>query len=261
MSPRYTMQAINLYDSIRLKSSRSLLSGKVISSSPHELQLQYGHHKYLFVYRFGCLVFFNISAEERELEINKLKAALGAGVAQPTTESYQVQIAEGPYKVEFEHVEIKKLSADYLRLIAMTLGQSAGLEYFELSADRMLYETSSFMQDMARGGRVPVRTKRLLQIIGNTASTRQNIISNLNILDPPDETWQSKELGKLHYDLQQNFDIDLRFRTLDRKLILIQDNIEILADLVARRNTTFLESLVVILIFLEIAFALILKLH
>lgn len=255
------MQAVNLYDSIKLKSLRSLLGGKVTHSSPHELQLQYGDHKYLFVYRFGCLVFFNMTTEESDREIAKLKAALGDGVTQPTSEVYQIHLSDGPHKVEFEHVEIKKLTADSLRLIAMTLGQSAGLEYFELSADRMLYETSSFMQDMARGGRIPVRTKRLLQIIGNTAGTRQNIISNLNILDPPEEAWQSKELGKMHTELQQNFDIDLRFRTLDRKLTLIQDNIEILADLVARRNTALLEGLVVILIIVEIAFAIILKTH
>ena len=119
----------------------------------------------------------------------------------------------------------------------------------------MLYDTSNFMQDLSRRGTVPLHTKELVKIIGSTAATRQNIISNVAILDPPEETWKSKELEKMFRELQSNFDIDIRFRTLDRKLTLSQDNIEILADLTASRRTTLLEALVVILIVMEIALA------
>lgn len=255
MPAGYTIQAVNLFDSINIKGIRSLLSGKVIDSSPQEMQLQYGDNSYLFVYRFGCLVFFNMTNAEIERETEKLKAALGGGIAQPTTETYQVNVGEFPLKVEFEYVELKKLTLENLRLIAVTLGQSAALEYFEIIADRMLYETSMFMQDLAKGGVVPFQTKKLLKIIGTTASARQNIISNLAILDPPDETWKSKELEKFFKELQGNFDIEVRFRTLDRKLSLIQNNIELLADLMETRKTNLLEALIVMLIVLEIVLA------
>jgi required for meiotic nuclear division protein 1 len=253
------MQALNLYDTISIKGIRSLLAGKVIDTSPQEMRLQYGDNSYLFVYRFGCLAFFNMSNEEIERETAKLKAALGPGVPLPTTETYQINVGDFPNRVEFEYVELKKLSMDNLRLIAMTVAQSAALEYFEISAERMLYDTSNFMQNLAKLGAVPLYSKRLVKIIGSTASTRQHIISNLSILDPPEETWKSKDLEKLYKELQQNFDIDIRFRTLDRKLTLIQDNIEILADLTSSRRTTILEALVVLLIFLEIALAILHK--
>ena len=79
------------------------------------------------------------------------------------------------------------------------------------------------------------------------------------ILDPPDETWKSKELEEIFKELQANFDIEIRFRTLDRKLSLIQDNIEILADFTSNRRTAILEASVVFLIFFEIVLALIHK--
>ncbi len=251
-SSEYTFQAFNLFDSINIKGIRSLLAGKVVSSSPQEMALQYGENSFLFVFRFGCIVFYNTPTEIVDRETEKLTAALSGKLTFPTTETYLVRVADAPTKVEFEYVELKKPGLENLRLIAMTLGQSAALEYFELGAERMLYETSSFMQDLAKGRAVPLRTNKVLKIIGGTASTRQNIISNLSILDPPDETWKSKELEKLHKEIQGNFDIETRFRTLDRKLTLVQDNIEILADLIESRKSNLLEALIVVLIVFEI---------
>jgi required for meiotic nuclear division protein 1 len=259
LSTTFTIEALNLYDAINIKGIRSLLSGRVITSNPQELHLQYGENSYLFVYRFGCLVFFNVPKDEKEREISKVKAALGEGLPNPTSEAYQINVGDFPTKVEFEYVELKKPSLDFLRLIAMTVGQSAALEYFEIRTERMLYDTSSFMQDLAQGRTLPMRVTKLLQIIGSTASTRQHIISNVSILDPPEETWKSKELGKLYSDIQENFDIGMRFRIMDRKLTLIQDNIEILTDLISSRKATLLEALVVLLIVFEIGLAIVTK--
>lgn len=251
----YAVEAINLFDTINIKTIRSLLSGKVIDSSPQELQLQYGENSYLFVYRFGCLVFFNASRELIDRETGRLRAALGGILANPTTETYQVVVADGPPKVEFEYVELKKLTLDPLRMIAMSIGQSAALEYFEVRSERMLLETAALMNELAAAGGLPFASKRLLKLIGSIASTRQYVMSNLSILDPPDETWKSKELERLYKELQGNFDIDVRFRTLDRKLTLVQDNIELLTGLIEAKKTNFLEMLIVILIVTELVLA------
>jgi uncharacterized Rmd1/YagE family protein len=259
MTTGYLMQAINLYDSIHIKSIRSVLSGRVIDSSPQELRLQYGENSFLFVYRFGCLVFFNMSNEQVDIEVGKVKSVLGNGLNNPTTETYQVNVGDFPNRVEFEYVEVKELSLDILRLIAISVGQSAALEYFEVLADRMLNEASTFMESLASLGAVSLKTTSLLKMIGTSAKARQHIISNVAILDPPDETWKSKELEEIFKELQANFDIEVRFRTLDRKLTLIQDNIEILADFTSSRRTIILEASVVALILIEIVLALLHK--
>ena len=253
------MQAFNLFDAIQIKRVRSLLAGKVVDSSPQELKLQYGDNSYLFVYPFGSIVFFNMQQNLVDQEIKKLKEELGPGIDTPTHETYQVNVSDAVLKVEFEFVELKKLTIDHLRIIAMTVGQSAALEYFELKADGTLSQTMNLMQDLGRTGRVPLQPRRLLKIIGTTASTRQNILSNLAILDPPDEAWKSKELERLHFELQQNFDLEVRFRTIDRKLSLIQDHIGILANLTNTRRATMLEASIVILIVFEIVLALLTK--
>mgnify|MGYP000328909725 FL=1 len=249
------MHAVNLYDAIPIKRVRTIVSGKVLDFSPQQMDVEYGENSYLFVFRFGCVVFFNMSPELVQSETAKIKTELGAGFPHPTSETYQVTTGAIADKVEFEYVEIKKYSIDHLRLIALTLGQSTGLEYFEILSDKLLQDTASFMKKLETSGSFPTNSKRLLQFIGSTAGSRQQIVSNLSILDPPEETWKSKELEKFFKELQLNFDIDLRFRALDRKLNLVQDNIEILSDLATARRTTILELLIVILIVLELIMA------
>lgn len=255
MSLLYTFEALNLYDSVSIKGIRSLLGGKIIDSSPQELQLQYGENSFLFVFRFGCLVFFNISSELRELELKKLRVALGEGIAHPTSESYQLIQGEQLLKVEFEFVEMKEFNLEHIRMIATTVGQSAALEYFESKSDQMLNETANQLTRLSKFGSTPLlQSHRLVRMIGSIASTRQYILSHLSILDPPDATWKSKELEKLYSEVQENFDIGMRFRILDRKLSLIQENIEILADLTTSRRSNLLEILIATLIVIELVF-------
>ncbi|MBY0370853.1 RMD1 family protein [bacterium] len=255
MPTSYTAQALHLFGQLNMKSIRTLLSGKLINSSPQELQFQYGENGHLFVYPFGCLVFFNMRADEIEREIVKLKTTVSSVLEFPTSESFEVVVGENN-RVEFEFMEVKKLNQDVVRLVAACLGQSAGLEYFENKADSMLADTAVLIEDLARRGRLPLNNRHLLRVIGSTASTRQNILTNLAILDPPAETWKSKELEKLYRELHQNFDLEIRFRSLDRKLSLLQDNIEIIVDLASSQKNTFLEALIVVLIIMEILLAL-----
>lgn len=255
MPTGHLMQAINLYDSINIKTIRPAISGKIVDTTPQELHAQYGENSFLFIYRFGCIVFYNMPSELVDKELAKIKEILGPGLTDPTSETYQVNIGDFNTRVEFEYVEMKKATLDQLKFIAVTVGQSAALEYFELQSDRMLSDTANLLQNMARWGMVPMQNKSLIKIIGSTAALRQHIVSNLSILDPPEETWKSKELEKFFRELQGNFDIDVRFRTLDRKLTLVQDNIEILTDLTASRRSNFLEALIVALIVLEIVLA------
>lgn len=253
MGATYSIQGINLFEVLSIKNLRTVLTGKVVHSTPQEIHLQLGENSFLSVYRFGCLVFFNVPPDVAEKETQIVRDAFPTGLlSAPTTETYSVVVEDKPLNVEFEYVELKKLTPDHVRLINFSVAQSAALEYFEVRVDKMLYDTSNFMEALARVGSVPLALNKLIKMIGSTASTRQNIISNLSILDPPDETWKSKELEKLHKELQQNFDLEVRFRTLDRKLSLIQNNNEILTDLASSRRATTLEVLIILLIAFEV---------
>jgi len=150
------IQAFNLYHSISIKKIHTALTGKVIDSTLNELQLQYGPDSYLFIYRFGTLVACNLSDEILAAERQKITELLGPELEKPTTETYQVGVGGQKDNVEFEYVQLKKISPSNLRLIAITVGQSAALEYVEIEANRLLSETIELMERLGRQGSVPL---------------------------------------------------------------------------------------------------------
>jgi len=256
MSVEYLMRAVNLYDSINIRLLRPLLSGKVVDISSQDLIVQRDENSYIFAYRFGAVIFFNVSEKDADLEMLKMKTAIGPELSAPVWESFLIRVGEGSNAVEFEHVTLKKLTQDHLKIIALTVGQSVSLEYYESLSDQMLTQSGNLVRRVSEVGSVPLGNRPLLKMIGSAASTRQRIITNLAILDPPDVTWKGKEYEKLFQDMQLNFEVDIRFKTLDRKLALIQNHIEILINLNTSRRGVLLESMIVLLIIFEIVMAL-----
>lgn len=206
-----TITAYHLYDHLKLKPLVGILSGKLIGSSPRELQFKYGKDSYLFIYRFGSLVFVNVDPGLAVQEMKRIANLIGEPKRIPPTESYDVRLGNKT-DVEFEYAQVKKMTKDTLRMIAMTLGQSAALELMESRTETMLEDSAKLIEEVSKRGRVPNTNKHFVRMIANTASARQDIVSNLAVMDAPEETWESRSLESLHRDVQYNFEIELRSR-------------------------------------------------
>ena len=100
----------------------------------------------------------------------------------------------------------------------------------------------------------------LIKFIGLCLDTKQEIISNLYIVDSPDETWENVELDKMHSELKTMMEIDIRYRALEYKIKIIQEAVEVIVDLSKSRRETVLELIIILLIAFEILLSL-LKWH
>jgi uncharacterized Rmd1/YagE family protein len=253
------IKAFNIFESLKIKDLRQVLPGVLIDSTTRDMLVELSDGGMVFVFQFGAVVFFNASDKQIEQCLALLKSATDAPtLTNPTSEQYNVK-KNADLKVEFDFVGLPEFSIEYIRLVAMTVGQSAALEHYEKIADDLLQDSHKLITDIAGGKGVPWSNSKIVKTIGRTASARQNIVSNVWVLDPPEDTWTSAVLEKLFKDLQQNFDIDLRFRTLEKKLMIVQDNNEILANLASAKKAAFLELTIILLIVFEIVMALIEK--
>ena len=88
---------------------------------------------------------------------------------------------------------------------------------------------------------------------------KNSIVDNLYILDDPNLVWDNDDLDVLNRLLKVNFDINTRFKDLDYRLQIVENNLTLFIDVLNVRKSSRLEWTIVILILIEILLALLFK--
>ena len=265
----FRIKAVHVAEKLRLKEFRERLSRAPEEFSNYEVVLHYGPESYAFVYNYGSIVFFNVSDEIQEKEVNSLQEFRSSSTQGRTTDAYLLEVSpavsvsglgtgiEHSNRVFFDRVAVSQLSYPKIKIACTLVAESTALEYYEILIENLLERASTFSKKLERQGRLLESSEDLIKFIGMCLNTKQEIISNLYIVDSPDETWESVELDKLFQDLKIMFEIDIRYRALEHKINIIQESIEVIVDLAKSKRENKLEVIIIMLIALEIVLSII----
>ena len=146
-----------------------------------------------------------------------------------------------------------------IRIIMLNIGQSVALDYYENLTDELISSSKHYILQLEQKGKISISKTNLLKYIGKVLNVKNSIIDNLYILDDPNLVWDHEELNLLNRNLKTNFDINTRFRDLDYRLQIVEDNLTLFTDVLNVRESSKLEWLIVILIFIEIIISLTLR--
>lgn len=247
---RHSFQAYHLAEILKLKEIDRLFSEPAVRCTATKLVYQDGNG-YIFIYRFGSVVFFNIEPAKQTAIIGKIRTIAGAGEQIVTSDEFSVDIVQGSKnEVLFERVVLGRFSIERIDVLALILAQSTALEHFELTVDDMLKKNSQIAGNLRNKGRMRMSECEVNRFIGFCMLAKQDLVSSMYLLDKPDEAWENEELDDLYRDSSDMFELKERYRTIDHKLRMLQDNLEIIADLLKNRRATMLELAVILLIFI-----------
>jgi uncharacterized Rmd1/YagE family protein len=253
MAPRlHQFYAIAFEENLALKQLAPVFPQAKIST--HELYVPIEPEGGIYVFPFGALVAYDVPPERREAELARLFRIGPKLTAQVIREDYSVLedpgfstgIVDGTLRVD-------RLTPARAGIVSLIVAQSAAMEYYERIVDRLSTRTQSFVERLERRGTVPLRTRPLLRFIGQAISTRSEVLSVLHLLDKPDAAWDDPEMDRIYEDLRAEFDLVDRYRALEIKLRVVQEALELLAEVARDRRVLWLELIVVVLILLEVA--------
>jgi uncharacterized Rmd1/YagE family protein len=211
----------------------------------------------VFIYPFGAIVFRDVPVDARARELARLRAARPGLTA--TTVSEDLTVREDPGRkpdVAEGALTLDHLSPERTSIIALTVAQSAAMEYYERIVDEMFSRTDRMVQRLETKGTVPFRTKPMHKFIGAAVGTRNEVLTVLHLLDKPDEAWDDPGMDRIYDELRAEFDLVDRYQALELKLRSIQEALELVLDVARDRRLVLLEAAVVMLIVLEIAVSL-----
>lgn len=254
----FRIRAIHVSEKLKLKELRDRFSQLPIEFSNYEMIIRYGADSYLFIYNYGSVVFFNLPDDVQEKVLSSIQEYRMPQEQARATDVFLLEVKkETPTKVYFDRVVVPHFSYEVIKITCMLLAESTALEYYENLIENLLIKTNTFSKTLRRQGKMLESTEDLIKFIGLCMDTKQEIISNLYIVDSPDETWENVELDRLHQDLKTMMEIDVRYRALEYKIKIIQEGVNVIVEMSKSRRETLLEMIIILLIAFEIIISII----
>jgi len=147
---------------------------------------------------------------------------------------------------------VDRLSFEGASVVAMTVAQSAAMDYYDRIVDEMFSRTDRLVERMEKAGRAPFATRPLHRFIGTAIGTRNEVLSILHMLDKPDAVWEDATADRIYHELRAEFDLSDRYSALELKLRSVQEALELVLDMARDYRLVLLEATIVLLIAIEI---------
>ncbi len=224
-----------------------------VRSTKTQVFAECGGESFILAYDFGAIAFVGVDDATRDMVMDAVKQRVGPELHPPLEEQATITVApdEKP-TVKFDEVVVRELDRKVVELVAFVVSQSAAMEYYEEDVDQILVRLNKVSESLAQTGKLSARPKELLKFIGSGMSVHNQVIYTLSLLDTPQLAWDDEALDRIYMGLRTQFEISDRFRALDLKLRMIQDNFELFVDLTQERRNYVLELTVAALVGVEV---------
>jgi required for meiotic nuclear division protein 1 len=245
---RVTAHALNVGDRINTAGFEK----DALSAVP--LALRVGQDGIAVVFRYGAVVLFNMSLEEEAAFLERLLPRLGGKLTPPEEEAATVQLLDetedqvasgGP-------IRVRDMSMARLLVVSDVLAKSVVLAHDEREVAKVFETIEPFVRELASSGKVARNRRGILRLIGEALLVQHNVSGRVAIADKPDALWDRPDLERLYARLEDEYELTARVETLNRKLDVVAETADTLADIIDTRRSLRLEIIVVLLIAFEI---------
>jgi len=208
------------------------------------------------LFRYGVVVLFGVSEPEEAKFIDFLKPLLTNPYYSPETEDLDIHCGMSSIGVQSGAVSLDEVSLENLQIIADALSKNLVLSLYEKRVAGEFDKIEPLAQELATYGKVSAGSKNLLSKIGHMLLIEHRMVGRAEIGDKPETLWNFPHLEGLYASLEDEFELIERQSALDRKLGLISDTAQTLADVWDNKQLHKLEWYVIGLILFEIALSL-----
>src|SRR5262245_52889317 len=208
------------------------------------------------LFRYGVVVFIGMTTLEEDAALRQLQDRVIRPTSQREEESTRIEVA--PDKEEQilpGTVVLKVLTTEHMLLVADALATSVILAHDEKNVDRVFDVIEPLARQLAEHGRTPGGRRAILKHIGNALLVQQRVSGLVAVAEKPDVLWERTDLERFYAKLEDEYELKERADLLTRKLTVISDTAQALADIIDTERSLRLERIIIALILLETVFA------
>ena len=248
MGTRVTAHALHLGDRINTMG----FEDEALSAVP--LALRVGKAGIAVLFRYGVAVLIGLSPEDETRFLERLKPRVGGKLERSEEETAVIALAgEGEDQVQAGGpIQLRDMLPERFLVIADVLAKSVALAHDEREVAKVFEIIEPFAKELADHGRTRRDRKGVLQLIGNALLVQHRVSGRVAIGEKPDALWDRPDLERLYARLEDEYELKERVDTLNRKLAVVAETADTLADIIDTRRSLRLELIVVVLIAFEI---------
>lgn len=208
------------------------------------------------LFRYGVVVLFGVNSADEVRFVETLKPLLTNAYQTPETEELEIHCGRNSIGVQSGAVSLDEISLEKLQVIADALSKNLVLTLYEKKVAGEFDKIEPLAQELATHGKVSADSRKLLSKIGSMLLIEHRMVGRAEIGDKPETLWNFPHLEGLYASLEDEFELKERQSALDRKLGLISDTAQTLADVWDNKQLHKLEWYVIGLILFEIVISL-----
>jgi uncharacterized Rmd1/YagE family protein len=240
--------AIQLGDRI----NTSGIQGETLSTAPLAIRIDKAGIAVLF--RYGVAVLIGLSQQQEREFLERLSARVSGRFDRYEEETAVIKLADededqvpagGP-------IQVRAMSPERLLVISDVLAKSVVLAHDERRVAEVFEVIEPFARELAMRGKAHLNRTGILRLIGNALLVQHRVSGRIAIAEKPDALWDRPDLERLYARLEDEYELQERVDALNRKLAVIAETANTLADIIDTQRSLRLELIVVGLIAFEI---------
>jgi uncharacterized Rmd1/YagE family protein len=272
VSAIHIAQTIDLFPLASTVFTHNLIRKQLFGKSSIVVQLppvsEQDPPRYVAVFRFGSVVFLNVSPPEIAQLVRDIKKyskepvpagferkeSFGILVKPDMLEETTEEESTGPNTptVTGDYCIVPELDMNGVAVISNIMGQTVTLDAYNDTVDDLLANFASINSTVAKTGKFTSTDKdTLFKTVAQNNSIFIDMISKIRLKDRSETAWSITKYETIHYGLKAEFELDERFDQIEYKLSLIQDNAKFFLDVLQSQKSNSLEWIIVILISVE----------
>lgn len=211
----------------------------------------------IFFFAHGSFVSWGFKKGEESEWIDYLKPFESQPLKMPEEDEFYFRqgnetIIETHERLNLDIITLDSNDSQVKLAISYGLAQSVKLQSFEESIQEAIKTNSSLPKEIALRGVISLSRRAIFKRMGEIFISRSSINLDSEYLDIPEFFWRHPNHEPFYHLTKQFLDIPSRVMSLNQKLDVLQELLDILNSQVQHRHSSLLEIIIIVLIAVEI---------
>jgi uncharacterized Rmd1/YagE family protein len=206
----------------------------------------------IFVFSYGLVILWNISHDQSQRLLDELKTFMEDPLKTVLTDEFTFSTGEGSMRIHEDHIYLSTSEIIDKLSISHGIAQSLKLSELESYAQQTIESMNHIPHNIAQTGKSRMKRKELSMMRGKLFIVEMDINLTFELLDTPEFFWEYPEVEYLYEKTVKYLDVKPRIEILNKKLNVIRELFNMLADEQNHKHSAFLEWIIIWLIGIEI---------